>query len=88
MLSEADKDAYLGPLESGRVRPALITLDDELLALGPRFLSFVRQNYVSDDGVFYSSGPGSHRFPTVGSASLSANTTPGRSKAVLSSGRS
>ena len=53
MLSEADKDAYLGPLESGRVRPALITLDDELLALGPRFLSFLRQNYVSEDGVFY-----------------------------------
>jgi len=53
MLSEADKDAYLGPLESGRVRPALITLDDELIALGPRFLTFLRQNYVSADGVFY-----------------------------------
>jgi dolichyl-phosphate-mannose-protein mannosyltransferase len=53
MLSEKDKDAYLGALESGRVRPALITLDDELLALGPRFVTFVRQNYVSDDGLFY-----------------------------------
>ena len=53
MLSPADKDAYLGPLESGKVRPALITMDDELVALGPRFLSFVRQNYVSEDGVFY-----------------------------------
>jgi hypothetical protein len=47
------KMPYLGPLESGRVRPALITLDDELRALGPRFLSFVRQNYVSADGLFY-----------------------------------
>jgi 4-amino-4-deoxy-L-arabinose transferase-like glycosyltransferase len=57
MLSPADKDAYLGPLESGRVRPALITLDDELVALGPRLLSFVRQNYVSEDGVFYFPAP-------------------------------
>jgi 4-amino-4-deoxy-L-arabinose transferase-like glycosyltransferase len=53
MLSQADLDGYLGALESERVRPALITLDDELVALGPRFLSFVRQNYVSADGVFY-----------------------------------
>ena len=56
MLSQADKDAYLGPLESGRVRPALITLDDELRALGPRFLSFLRHHYVSADGVFYFPG--------------------------------
>ena len=53
MLTQADKDAYLGPLERGEVRPALITLDDELRALGPRFLSFVRQHYVSADGLFY-----------------------------------
>jgi hypothetical protein len=53
MLTQADKDAYLGALESGRVRPALITLDEELVALGPRFLSFLRQHYVSDDGLFY-----------------------------------
>jgi len=52
-LSESDKDAYLGPLESGRVRPSLITLDDELLALGPRFSSFLRTHYVSSDGLFY-----------------------------------
>ena len=37
MLTQADKDAYLDALESGRVRPALITLDPELVALGPRF---------------------------------------------------
>jgi len=52
-LSESDKDSYLGPLESGRVRPALITLDDELLALGPRFSSFLRRNYATNDGLFY-----------------------------------
>ena len=53
MLSEQDKDAYLGALESGRVRPSLITLDEELVGLGPRFLRFLRTNYVSDDGLFY-----------------------------------
>jgi len=53
MLSDADKDALLAPLEDGRNRPALIALDDELRALGPRFLSVVRNNYVSDDGVLY-----------------------------------
>jgi hypothetical protein len=53
MLSEADKDAYLGALESGRVRPSLITLDDDLMALDPRFLRFVRRNYVTNDGLFY-----------------------------------
>jgi len=53
MLTQADKDAYLAPLESGKIRPALITLDAELVALGPRLLSFVRQHYVSADGLFY-----------------------------------
>ncbi len=53
MLSESDKESYLGPLESGRVRPSLITLDDELMALGPRFLRFVRRNYQTSDGLFY-----------------------------------
>ena len=53
MLSESDKESYLGPLESGRVRPSLITLDDELMALGPRFLRFVRSNYETKDGLFY-----------------------------------
>jgi hypothetical protein len=52
-LSESDKDAYLGPLESGKVRPSLITVDDELLALGPRFSSFLRTHYASSDGLFY-----------------------------------
>jgi hypothetical protein len=52
-LSEGEKDAYLGALTSGRVRPALITLDDELRALGPRFVQFVQRHYVSADGLFY-----------------------------------
>jgi hypothetical protein len=53
MLSESDKESYLGPLESGTVRPSLITLDDELMALGPRFLRFVQANYETSDGLFY-----------------------------------
>jgi hypothetical protein len=53
MLSSQDIDACLDALESGRARPALITLDDELKALGPRFMRFVAANYVSDDGLFY-----------------------------------
>ncbi|HEY7371778.1 MAG TPA: hypothetical protein VIF57_06335, partial [Polyangia bacterium] len=53
MLTESEKDAYLGALERRTVRPALIAMDDELRALGPRFLAFVRRDYVSDDGVFY-----------------------------------
>jgi len=53
MLSDAEKDAYLDALESGRVRPSLITFDVELAGLGPRFLGFLRSHYVSDDGVFY-----------------------------------
>ena len=53
MLSESDKESYLGPLENGTVRPSLITLDDELIALGPRFLRFVRTNYETNAGLFY-----------------------------------
>jgi Dolichyl-phosphate-mannose-protein mannosyltransferase len=52
-LSESDKNAYLGPLERGEVRPALITFDDELIALGPRFSSFLRTHYASSDGLFF-----------------------------------
>ncbi len=52
-LSERDKDAYLGPLESGKGRPSLITLDDELMALGPRFSAFLQTHYTTSDGLFY-----------------------------------
>jgi 4-amino-4-deoxy-L-arabinose transferase-like glycosyltransferase len=53
MLTTSEKDAYLDALTSGKNRPALIALDDELRALGPRFLQFVGRNYVSGDGLFY-----------------------------------
>ncbi len=52
-LSASAIDAYLEPLESGKVRPSLITLDDELLALGPRFSRFLHAHYASSDGLFY-----------------------------------
>lgn len=53
MLTASEKDAYLDALTSSRSRPALIALDDELRALGPRFLQFVERNYTSGDGLFY-----------------------------------
>jgi len=53
MLSAPQKAAYIDALTSGRVHPALIALDDELKALGPRFLDFVHTRYVTDDGLFY-----------------------------------
>ena len=52
-LTEREKRAYVDALTDGKVRPALIALDDELRALGPRFLQYVQHNYVSDDGVLY-----------------------------------
>ena len=96
MLSESDKESYLGPLESGKVRPSLITLDDELVALGPRFLRFVRKNYQTNDGLFYfpvrstaaASELAMHRVSAKPSPWLSATTVPGASKLFLSSGRS
>jgi 4-amino-4-deoxy-L-arabinose transferase-like glycosyltransferase len=53
MLSERDLEAYFYALESGKVRPALITLDDELKRFGPRLLSFLDAHYVSANGLFY-----------------------------------
>jgi Dolichyl-phosphate-mannose-protein mannosyltransferase len=53
MLTASEKEAYLDTLTSGRDKPALIALDVELRALGPRFLEFVRDNYVRADGLFY-----------------------------------
>jgi len=52
-LSERETRAYVDALVNGKVRPALIVLDDELRALGPRFMQYVQHNYVSDDGVLY-----------------------------------
>jgi 4-amino-4-deoxy-L-arabinose transferase-like glycosyltransferase len=51
MLTESEKEAYVDALE--KAPPAFIALDDELVAIGPRFMRFVRGNYVSDDGLFY-----------------------------------
>jgi len=58
-LTKSEKDAYLDALTSGKVRPALIAMDDELRALGPRFLELVQRSYVSvsSDGVFYAPVP-------------------------------
>jgi hypothetical protein len=53
MLPPEQVDAYVADLESGRVRPRLIALDEHLAALGPRFLAFVRRSYVTRDGFFY-----------------------------------
>ena len=56
-LTQSEKDAYLDALMSGRGRPALIALDDELRALGPRFLQFLQRSYTSGDGLFYFPAP-------------------------------
>lgn len=53
MLTASEKAAYLEALTSPETKPALIALDDELRALGPRFLELVQRNYVSSDGLFY-----------------------------------
>jgi hypothetical protein len=53
MLPGEEWDAYLDALESGRIRPKLIALDENLRALGPRFVDFVERNYTSRDGFFY-----------------------------------
>jgi 4-amino-4-deoxy-L-arabinose transferase-like glycosyltransferase len=52
-LPQTPVDALLGDLESGSVRPKLIAMDDNLRALGPRFVSFVETHYTSSDGFFY-----------------------------------
>jgi 4-amino-4-deoxy-L-arabinose transferase-like glycosyltransferase len=53
MLTEREKNAYLDAITSAADRPRLIAMDDELRALGPRFLDFVARNYVSFGGLFY-----------------------------------
>jgi len=58
MLPREQVDAYLDALESGRIRPRLIALDQHLVLLGSRFLRFVKSNYTSRDGFFYFSKGG------------------------------
>jgi hypothetical protein len=53
MLARERVDAFLDALESGQTRPKLIAMDDNLLALGSRFVRFVRRNYISRDGFLY-----------------------------------
>jgi hypothetical protein len=48
MLSEADKEAYASAMETGKIRPRLIALDENLIGLGPRFVRFVYRNYQCD----------------------------------------
>ncbi len=58
MLPRERVDAYVDALERGQIRPRLIALDENLIALGTRFLRFVKKNYVSSDGFFYFSKGG------------------------------
>jgi hypothetical protein len=53
MLPQAEVDAYLDALANGKIRPRLIAMDDHLVALGSRFVRFVKGNYVSSDTFFY-----------------------------------
>ena len=45
--------SYLDALESGRIAPKLIALDERLMNLGSRFMRFVHKNYVAHDELFY-----------------------------------
>jgi uncharacterized membrane protein len=53
MLPAPQWSAYLDALEAGRIRPKLIAMDENLAAMGPRFLTFVHGRYASRDGVLY-----------------------------------
>lgn len=53
MVSKQEIDDYAKALETGKIRPALITLDRDLAGLGPRFVAFVRRNLATRDGLFY-----------------------------------
>ncbi len=53
VLPARDLGTYLDALERGAIRPKLIAMDRNLVALGPRFHRFVMRNYVSSDGFFF-----------------------------------
>ncbi len=76
MLTERELDSYLGALESGRSRPSLVALDDELKALGPRLIRFLEQRYVTDDGLFYRPALAPQSLAVVGSDWGMVKTTP------------
>jgi hypothetical protein len=53
MLPQRELAMFLGALERGAIRPSLIAVDRHLMALGPRFHTFLRTRYTSTDGFFY-----------------------------------
>jgi hypothetical protein len=53
MLPRERVDAYLDALESGKIEPRLIAMDQRLYRLGSRFVRFVQTNYVAHDELFY-----------------------------------
>jgi uncharacterized membrane protein len=53
MLPRAALETYLDALDSGKLRPKLIAVDKNLATLGPRFLLFVKNHYITNDGFFY-----------------------------------
>ena len=53
MLPPEQVSAFVDALENGKVRPRLIAMDQNLTALGSRFVRFVRQNYRSNNRFFY-----------------------------------
>jgi hypothetical protein len=59
MLARARVDAFLDALEGGKIRPRLIAMDENLVALGSRFVRFVKRSYVSYDGFLYFAKGGS-----------------------------
>jgi len=63
-LPESEHEAYLGALESGKVKPALITADRDLLRLGPRFVHFLYRDYVTDNRLFFSPAVRLGRWPS------------------------
>jgi hypothetical protein len=65
MLPRARWEAYLDALEGGSTRPSLIALDQNLRAMGPRFVAFVEAHYVTSDGFFYA--PPASPSPTLAS---------------------
>lgn len=53
MLPRPQLAAYLTALELGKIQPRLIAMDWNLRTLGPRFESFVRSHYFTNDGFLY-----------------------------------
>lgn len=53
MISRQRLAAFEADLAAGRIRPKLIALDENLVALGSPLVRFVKKNYVSNDGFLY-----------------------------------